>query len=181
MKKTNWCVITGAPSSGKTTIINALSVLGYQTAPEIARNYLGYLLNQNPHEYESLRSEITVQSKIIELKLKRERQLCPEDLIFFDRGVPDSLAYFRYYNIDTDKMIEKMNIYQYAWVFFLEGLPVQQDEIRRENEHQARRIGDYIYNAYTELGYSVIRIPPDTVEHRIEQILSEIPAELKTT
>lgn len=118
MKKTNWCVITGAPSSGKTTIINALSVLGYQTAPEIARNYLGYLLNHNPHEYESLRSEVTVQSKIIELKLKREQQLCPEDLIFFDRGVPDSLAYFRYYNIDTGKMIEKMNIYQYAWVFF---------------------------------------------------------------
>ena len=38
--QTNWHVITGAPSSGKTTLIDQLADKGFQTVPEGARQYL---------------------------------------------------------------------------------------------------------------------------------------------
>lgn len=38
--RTNWYVITGGPSSGKTTTVNLLSKRGYKTTIEHARHYL---------------------------------------------------------------------------------------------------------------------------------------------
>jgi predicted ATPase len=37
--QTNWHVITGAPCSGKTTLIDQLANQGFQTVPEAARQY----------------------------------------------------------------------------------------------------------------------------------------------
>ena len=37
---TNWYVITGGPSSGKTTTVNLLKARGYKTTTEHARHYL---------------------------------------------------------------------------------------------------------------------------------------------
>jgi predicted ATPase len=40
MRYTNWYVITGAPSSGKTSVICDLEKLGYRVVHEVARAYL---------------------------------------------------------------------------------------------------------------------------------------------
>ena len=37
--QTNWHVITGASCSGKTTLIDQLADKGFQTVPEVARQY----------------------------------------------------------------------------------------------------------------------------------------------
>ncbi len=37
---TNWQVITGGPSTGKTTVINLLAKKGYKTTIEHARHYI---------------------------------------------------------------------------------------------------------------------------------------------
>ena len=39
-KQTNWYVITGGPSTGKTTIIDLLQKKGYKTTIEHARHYI---------------------------------------------------------------------------------------------------------------------------------------------
>ena len=39
-RQTNWYVITGGPSSGKTTTVNLLKARGYKTTIEHARHYL---------------------------------------------------------------------------------------------------------------------------------------------
>ncbi|MCB0776559.1 MAG: AAA family ATPase, partial [Chitinophagaceae bacterium] len=38
--KTNWHVITGGPSTGKTTVINLLNERGFKTTIEHARHYI---------------------------------------------------------------------------------------------------------------------------------------------
>ena len=43
MINTNWHVITGAPSSGKTTLIQRLAAASYPVAAEIAREHIQYL------------------------------------------------------------------------------------------------------------------------------------------
>lgn len=174
MKKTNWCVITGAPSSGKTTLINALSIKGYRTEPEVARAHILYLLAKGEHIRAHNRGEIALQKEILNLKIKREIQLPKQELIFFDRGMPDSLAYYRYYGLDENDILEKMNHCRYKHVFYLEGLPLVIDKIRLESEAEARLIGEHIYKAYSDLGYKPVSIPPVSVEQRINIILSEI-------
>lgn len=174
MKKTKWCVITGAPSSGKTTLINALSIKGYQTEPEVARAYILYLLAKGEHIRAHNRGEIALQKEILSLKIKREIQLPKQELIFFDRGIPDSLAYYRYYGLDEGDILEKMHYYRYKLVFYLEGLPLVTDKIRLESDAEACLIGKHIYKAYSDLGYTPLRIPAVSVEQRMNIILSEI-------
>src|SRR5688572_20788949 len=40
MAQTEWCVLTGAPGAGKSTIIKELQRRGYQVVPEVARQYM---------------------------------------------------------------------------------------------------------------------------------------------
>ncbi|MCC5792102.1 MAG: ATP-binding protein [Legionellaceae bacterium] len=167
-------MITGAPSSGKTTLINALSIEGYRTEPEVARAYILYLLAKGEPVRAHNRGEVALQKEILHLKLKREIQLPKEELIFFDRGMPDSLAYYRYYGLDESDILEKISYCRYKYVFYLEGLPLVTDTVRLENESEARLIGEHIYDAYRDFGYKPIRIPPVSVQQRMKLILSEI-------
>lgn len=83
MIQTNWCVITGGPSSGKTTLINHLAELGYKTAPEIARFYINQLLSHDKKTLQEVKHDILwLQRKILNIMLRRERNLPKNDLIF---------------------------------------------------------------------------------------------------
>lgn len=75
MIQTNWYVITGAPSSGKTTLINELAAGGYSIAPEIAREHIEILLANN-HTLEDIQQDTQpLQRGILAGALKRERNL----------------------------------------------------------------------------------------------------------
>ena len=105
---TNWNIITGAPCSGKTKVIEHLSFLGYKTYPEVARilvdNYYskGYNIN-------TLREEKSVFEKLIlDEKLGLEKRTNPFDECFFDRGIIDSQAFICLYgvnNLDVNKWV----------------------------------------------------------------------------
>jgi hypothetical protein len=44
MRKTEWIVITGAPCSGKTSVVSSLELRGYRVVHEAARAYIDELL-----------------------------------------------------------------------------------------------------------------------------------------
>jgi predicted ATPase len=46
MSETNWYVITGAPSSGKTTLLKELEELGYRVIHEVARAFIEMEMEQ---------------------------------------------------------------------------------------------------------------------------------------
>lgn len=171
MTPTNWHVITGAPSSGKTTLINRLAQLGYHTSPEVARQCISEYLAKN-HTLEDIHQD-QLQANILSIMKDREQHLQPQELIFFDRGLPDSIAYFRYHHLD-EKLTKNIPAHWYKKVFFCEGLPVIHDAIREEDDRSARKIGQYIYEAYSNLGYDLINLPPVSVDERLQIILSHL-------
>lgn len=180
MIQTNWCVITGAPSSGKTTLIHHLSQMGYRTAPEVARNYIRHLLIHNHSTLSEIKNNtLDLQRKILTIMLERERQLPAKDPIFFDRGIPDSAAYFRYHHLDDQHVINACRHQRYKRIFYCHGLPVVRDAVRDEDDLAAKRIGELIYDVYIELGYKLIELPAVSVEERMKIILSQMDAELK--
>lgn len=174
MIQTNWYVITGAPSSGKTTLINRLSSMGYQIASEVAREYIKQLIDQNHTLIELKQDTLHMQRKILTIMLNRERQLPKNKLIFFDRGTPDSAAYFRFHHLDNNHVLKACKHKRYKQVFYCHGLPVVHDAIRDEDEVSAKKIGEYIYQTYIDLGYNIIELPAVSIEERLKIILAKI-------
>jgi predicted ATPase len=172
--QTNWYVITGAPSSGKTTLINQLAQQGYTVSSEIAREYIADLLSNNLSLEDIQKNNRQLQRGILALALKRARKLHPNQLIFFDRGTADSLGYFNYYQLDAQQMTHACQYLRYKNIFYCHQFPIEQDEVRVEDHITAKKIGDHIYQAYVSLGYQLIELPAVSVEERIKLIKPHI-------
>ncbi len=174
--KTNWCVITGAPSSGKTSVINVLAARGYAVEHEVARAVmeigldLGYTLDQVRGNSEVL------QSVILAGKLAREKKMEPSQLAFLDRGIPDSLSYFRLASMDADIVYRAAREFHYRHVFIFDRLKVQPDGIRTESDEMGAEIDRALERDYRELGYTPVRVPVVSVEARADFILERVTA-----
>ncbi len=174
MMQTNWYVITGGPSSGKTSLVNRLAEVGYTTAPEVARPYIEELLAKSHTLHEIYQHNEQLQRDILAISLKRQRRFVPEDLIFFDRGTPDSLGYFRYYQLNAEQMLHGCKRMRYKKIFFCEQLPMIQDEVRIENNQTAKQISLLIREAYLHLDYDLIDLPNVSLDERLNILLTHI-------
>jgi predicted ATPase len=173
---TRWCAITGAPSSGKTSVIDELAARGYLVHAEVARA----LISRDLAEGKSL-SEIRdrdhvqeLQRRILAGKLKAERALDPSAAVFLDRGLPDSVTYFRLADLDPAPAIDASKIFRYRAVFLMDRLPLVKDGVRTEDERQARVIESMIADDYISLGYRPVRVPVFSISARADFILEQL-------
>src|SRR5574338_969040 len=114
----NWYVITGGPSSGKTTTVNMLGERGYQTTIEHARHYID-TMHQGGRTVEEIRSnQREFQSGILEMQIEQEAILSADEMVFLDRAIPDALAYYHFLNLEVDERLTKaMETASYKKIF----------------------------------------------------------------
>ena len=174
MTKTNWYVITGGPSCGKTTLVHYLAFFGFAIFPETARLLIDIERAKGKTTKEVRKNEAKFQKKIFKMKFKAEEKIPPERLTIFDRGIPDSIAFFQLNNLDPTPVIKASKKRRYKKIFFLKQLPFERDYARTENEKLAKKISRMIYNAYVDLGYEPIIISSDKFEERVQIVLSHI-------
>lgn len=179
MKKENqWYVLTGAPCSGKTTILKLLEQKGYQTVPELARVYIDDQLAKGITLEELRKDELNFQRKILRFKIDYEKDLDPNETIFFDRGIPDSEAYYRLCGLETDSVLEKaISNSFYKKVFLLEYFPWQKDYARTETPEEQIKLHDLLKKIYQKLNVPLIKVPtvPKTdKEKRLNYILDNL-------
>ncbi len=172
--ETNWCVITGAPSSGKTSVIDELGKRGYQTDPEVARDLIEECLRRGQKIEEVRARSDWLQNEILRLKLGRERQQDPKKLVFLDRGIPDSLTYFRIAGLDLYAVTVAATEFFYRHVFIFDRLSLINDGIRTESDVIAQEIDIALEKDYRDLGYSPIRVPVMPIVVRADFILRTI-------
>ncbi len=157
--QTNWHVITGAPCSGKSTLIEQLADRGYRTAPEAARMYFEQELTTG-RAIEEIRTDVVpLVYGILNMMLEIERRLDPNEDVFLDRGYPDCLGFLRQLRLDPNKYLPDCFHHRYASVFILDRFPVQMDGVRIEDESDADYIDVWHNHDYTSLGYHVVRVP----------------------
>jgi predicted ATPase len=173
--QTNWYVITGGPSSGKTTIVNALHARGYRTVVEYARHYIDLQRAVGRTLEDMRRSRKTFQREVLELQMSQESLLDPDDIVFLDRAIPDTLAYCRFLKLPPDpRLQEQFEKIAYRKIFILDLLPLVKDYARREDEADQKKIHELLIAVYKELRFPVVHVPVLPIEERVEFILANL-------
>ena len=168
-------VIIGGPGTGKTTIIDGLLAKGYCCYPEISREVtlqakkegIDQLFLENP----LLFSELLLNGRKNQF-INAQNE--PHSIVFLDRGIPDVLAYMHYIG-DSYPVIFDLTCREniYTKIFILppwENIYIADNE-RYENYEQATLIHQHLVETYQKYGYTLIEVPKDTVDNRINFIL----------
>ena len=174
MRLTNWHIITGAPCSGKTTVIRELERQGYRVIHEAARAYIDQQLAEGYRLEQIKTDKLAFENHILEAKLRIEDSLPPDEIIFFDRGIPDSIAYFKHAGLDTAQPFDMSRRLRYRRVFFFERLGFSKDRVRAEDEKTAQQLGTLIQESYRMLGYEILSVPVLSIHRRVEFILERL-------
>ncbi|MDO5981870.1 ATP-binding protein [Flavivirga spongiicola] len=171
-------VITGGPGTGKSTLINELVNRGYTCLEEISRQVT---LNAKKEGIDQL--FLTNPLLFSELLLKgRQQQFLnastfSSEITFFDRGLPDVLAYMDYIgDIYPQDFVNTCNNLVYDRVFILKPWEsiYKSDNERYENYEQALDIHKHLLKTYQYFNYNLIDVPFDTVENRTDFILNTL-------
>lgn len=173
--KTNWYVITGGPSSGKTTTVNLLASRGYKTTIEHARHYIETMQVMGKTVEEIRKNQSVFQQGVLDMQIAQEHELSPDETVFLDRAIPDALAYHRFLGLPEDEKIrEAMHKVSYRKVFILDPLPLVQDSVRTEDEIAQKKIHALLKETYGSLPSPIIQIPVLPPEERVDFILKNL-------
>ena len=172
VRMTRWCVITGAPCSGKTAVINELARRGFHVVPEAARSFIDVELKKGQRLAEIKSEPARFEGHIFRTKLGIEARLPAQERLFLDRALPDSIAYYRLEGLDPSEPRRQSRLVRYSRVFVFEPIEFTRDPVRSEDTATAARIEGLIEEAYSELGYTIVRVPLMPVAARTDFVLA---------
>lgn len=178
-------VITGGPGTGKTAIIKALENSGFYCFHEFIRSMtLDAKNEQLPGKVLSNPIAFVNDSKQFNQQLLEGRRKQYEaahnqkqTIVFYDRGMPDILAYMDYFNQTYESdFLEACKKHRYDEVLILppwEAIYIQDNE-RLESYKQATEIHEHLKNTYTAIGYEITEVPFGTVPERMAFITNHL-------
>ena len=171
-------IVTGGPGSGKSSLIESLHRRGFARSIEAGRAIIQDQMSVGgralPWADRSLFAELMLAS---ELQSYRQAEQTAGDF-FFDRGVPDVLAYLRLCGLPVPDHIRKAAEFcRYNRRVFMTP-PwkeiFRQDQERKQDFDEAIRTYQTLRETYSELGYDLIEIPPASIERRCDFVLSRL-------
>lgn len=176
MQQTQRVVITGGPGTGKTTLLRLLNEKGYPCHSEISRNVIREQLECGSDLLPW--KDVAGFSKLVsDGQVKQYHEAIEGLWNFYDRGVPDVLAYLRKANIYEEELEERPLQYPYfKTVFLTPPWPeiYSQDAERRENLTEMLSIHEALYDVYHDFGYRVLEVPKISIHKRLDFILENL-------
>ena len=170
---TNWHVITGGACCGKTTLIDLLAERGYQTLPEIPRQYIECELAKG-RTLDEIFASADDERAMKDWQRRAEDGLRAGEVAFLDRAMPDFLWFWRLHGLDPNEIVEECLHHRYASVFILDLLPLELDGARIEDKTFTVHFDECLVRDYTALGYDVIRVPVLPPKDRVEFVLESL-------
>ncbi|WP_082422556.1 AAA family ATPase [Aquimarina longa] len=178
-------VITGGPGTGKTSVINKIEEANFFCFHEIIRSMTQEAQKSNDctpivsNPIISVSDPYQFNTQILNGRINqfKEAAFKRKEITFYDRGIPDVLAYMNYFNQSYDnQFITACKDHTYDQVFLLppwEDIYVSDDE-RYESFEQAKEIHHHLLEIYTEFEYKCIEVPFGTIKERYDFIFKNI-------
>jgi predicted ATPase len=172
-------VITGGPGTGKTVLISALEENGFHCFHEVIRTMTLDALHGNKAKEQMVNPIAFVNDsksfndQLINARLQhfKDAKDLKKKNLFYDRGLPDVLAYMNYFGQPYEqRYIDICTEHRYDLVLMLPPWKeiYTQDNERMENFQQACGIHHHLVKTYIELGYNPIEVPFGTIDQRLQ-------------
>lgn len=168
-------IITGGPGSGKSTLIDALEARGFARTIEAGRAIIreqmanggNALPWSDPHAF----AERMFAWELRSYARAAER----DDVVFFDRGIPDVIGYLRLMNLPVPPHIDAAaRHHRYnTRVFIAPPWPAifAQDAERKQTPEEAERTYQAMVETYADYGYELTELPRVGVAQRVAFVL----------
>jgi predicted ATPase len=164
VEKSNFFVLTGGPSSGKTSIINALVTRGVRCVAEAGRQIIQeqVLRGGSAVPWNDARTfrDLMLSHDLHAYCSNKERS----ELVIFDRGIVDVLGYSQLVGLEDDLHIHKA---------------IAHDSERKQTFKEAVATFEAMVLAYESAGYSLVELPLVGVEDRAQLILDMVSNEAR--
>jgi len=161
-------IISGPPSSGKTTIINELKDRGYTCMPEISPLNIDVNIQKNK----------LILSEFLFSKRHEQYKNINNALSFYDRSLIDVIAYMNLWNENYPPLWDNIihNLRYYKNIFYT---PVwndiyTQNNTRKETLHEAKKIDYFLKKAFLKHNYNIIKVPKLEVSKRVDFIIHSL-------
>lgn len=164
-------ILTGAPGTGKTTVINLLRNRGFICIDEPAREIIA-----EQRAVGGLGVWERDTRLFIELLLSRSIKnysLASGELTIFDRGIPDCIAYAELAGLSLPHGVAATKQYRYEDVVIFppwEDIYCTDDE-RTMTFKAARQFHEVLMKVYEKFGYRVWEVGSGSVEERAAWVL----------
>lgn len=172
--QTNWHVITGAPCSGKSTLLDLLAEREFQTVPESGRIVFEKEISKGRTTDEIRENMAGIQIAVKDMQLDIEHGLRENDVIFLDGAVPGSLAWYRAYGLNPNEILHECFHHRYASVFIFDPLPFQENGARDEDAPIISYLDEWLARDYNALGYRVVKVPVLPIQERLAFVLERL-------
>lgn len=175
-------MITGGPSTGKTSVIQELENRGYYCIPELVRSltaaekgekHMGSIIT-NP--ILSVKDPVAFNTKLLEGRIAQYESVANTDekIVFFDRGIPDVHSYMNCFGQQFDEAFERpVHSFRYDTIFLMPPWSeiYATDAERFESYEASERIFTFLKKTYQNFGYEITLIPKGGVKERTDFIL----------
>ena len=168
-------IISGAPGSGKTALIEALAARGEACCPEVSRQ----LIREQTIRKGTALPWLDLEAFARECSQRMLEQLAtcdPARRVFLDRGLPDLIGYLRCAGRDVPREL-LASATHYTPVVFMAPAWREiyiNDAERPQSYSEALALSGHIRNAYEELGFEVVDLARESVDARVEHVRAHL-------
>ncbi len=168
-------IITGAPSTGKSSVVNGLINKGYICHDEIARQ----VIKENQDKDNDLlpwKNMLAFSDEVFYRMQTLANSLDKNKMCFLDRSMVDLIGYMEFANQEAPARYAE-GAFKAGYsktVFFMPFWKeiFANDEQRLESINEAMNIDKALRKAYTDLGFTLVEVPQGTIAERVDFVLS---------